>query len=168
MVRRCSLNASCCHALSNDKKLFILPKATFSAVVVILFSIPAWFSAACNPVQGGVDANDYLIWRHVMKRIATSIMAGALLCGTTAALASPHLTPQECNDYPFKQPVGEVTHAQLIQELSELEDVGYDPGSNDVYYPSELMSAERKVHAEYQRDCMPRTHAGVPQSSPTE
>jgi hypothetical protein len=103
-----------------------------------------------------------------MKSIATSVMACALLCGTTAAFASPHLSPQECNDYPFKQPVGEVTHTQLIQELSELEAVGYDPSRNDIDYPSDLRSAERKVQAEYQRDCMPQTHSEVPQSSPVE
>jgi Domain of unknown function (DUF4148) len=103
-----------------------------------------------------------------MKSIATSVMACALLCGTTAAFASPHLSPQECNDYPFKQPVGEVTHAQLIQELAVLEAVGYIPGGDELNYPSELRSAQRKVHAEYQRDCMPQTHAEVPPSSPAE
>jgi hypothetical protein len=103
-----------------------------------------------------------------MKKMTTSIMTCALLCGTTAAFASPHLTPQECNDYPFKQPVGEVTHAQLMQELSELEAVGYVPGGDELDYPSELMSAERKVHAEYQKDCMPQTHAEVSQLSPAE
>jgi hypothetical protein len=103
-----------------------------------------------------------------MKRIATSFIACALLFGTTAALADPHLTAQQCNDYPFRQPAGEVTHAQLMQELSELEAVGYEPAGDDFNYPSDLMSAERKVQAEYKRDCMPQAHAAAPPSSPTE
>jgi hypothetical protein len=103
-----------------------------------------------------------------MPKIAASILTCALLLSTTAALASPHLTPQQCSDYPFRQPTGEVTHAQLMQELSELEAVGYDPAQNDDEYPSNLMSAEEKVHAEYQRDCVPQTRAAAPGSSQTE
>ena len=40
-------------------------------------------------------------------------------------MAAPHLTPQQCNDYPFTQLKGEVTHKQLMRELGELEAVGY-------------------------------------------
>jgi hypothetical protein len=35
------------------KKLFTIPQATFSAVVVMLFSIPAWLSPDSNLVQEG-------------------------------------------------------------------------------------------------------------------
>lgn len=83
----------------------------------------------------------------------TAIVSAFLLVSATTALAAPRLTPQQCNDFPFKQPVGEITHAQLIQELSELEAVGYDPGINDVYYPRDLQAAERKLRTEYRHDC---------------
>jgi Domain of unknown function (DUF4148) len=76
-----------------------------------------------------------------------------LLSASTLALAAPHLTPEQCNDYPFKQPVGEVTHAQLMQELGELEAVGYQPEGASIYYPSDIRSAEKKLNAEYRRDC---------------
>ncbi|CAB3783651.1 DUF4148 domain-containing protein [Pararobbsia alpina] len=100
-----------------------------------------------------------------MKRITTPLIACLLLCGSSVALAAPHLTPQQCNDYPFKQPTGEITHAQLKQELEELEAVGYDPSGDNINYPSELMTAEAKVQAEYRQDCLPLTQAATPQPS---
>lgn len=83
--------------------------------------------------------------------------AGALflLAVGTTATAAPRLTPEQCNSYPFKQPVGEVTHAQLKQELAELEAVGYDQGINDVCYPRDIQRAEKKLHAKYLRECKP-------------
>jgi hypothetical protein len=83
------------------------------------------------------------------------VASAILLTVGTAAIAAPTLTPQQCNSYPFKQPVGEVTHAQLVQELAELEAVGYSPGENDVFYPRDIQRAERKLRAEYHRDCKP-------------
>jgi hypothetical protein len=54
-----------------------------------------------------------------------NVVASAILLTVgTAAIAAPRLTPQQCDSYPFKQPVGEVTHAQLMQELGELEALG--------------------------------------------
>ena len=87
----------------------------------------------------------------------TAIVSAFLLGSATTALAAPQLTPQQCNDFPFKQPVGEITHAQLEQQLAELEAVGYDPGFNDVYYPRNLRTAERKLRAEYRQDCGTRS-----------
>ena len=97
-----------------------------------------------------------------MKHFAKAITAAALLTVSAAGWASPGLTPQQCNDYPFTRLKTEVTHKQLMNELSELEAVGYDPGANDDYYPADLMAAEKKLRAEYRRDCasssgMPRT-----------
>lgn len=87
-------------------------------------------------------------------RLNIVVSAILLTVGATAS-AAPRLTPLQCNDYPFKQPVGEVTRAQLMQELAELEAVGYDPGANDVYYPNDIQRAEKKLRAEYRRDCTP-------------
>jgi hypothetical protein len=93
---------------------------------------------------------------NALTRISLSCV---LLSASTLALASPHLTPEQCNNYPFKQPVGEITHAQLMQELGELEAVGYQPegASND--YPSDIWSAQEKLRAEYRRDCTPPVQA---------
>lgn len=80
---------------------------------------------------------------------ATTIMISA------AANASPHLTPAECHDYPFVPQAHPITHRQTIEELNELEAVGYDPGYIDYAYPSKLQTAEAALHQEYERDCLP-------------
>lgn len=87
----------------------------------------------------------------------TAIVSAFLLVSATTALAAPQLTPQQCNDFPFIQPLGEITHAQLEQQLAELEAIGYYPGTNDVYYPRDLRAAERKLRTEYRQDCGSRS-----------
>ncbi|MBN3786866.1 DUF4148 domain-containing protein [Burkholderia sp. Ac-20353] len=47
----------------------------------------------------------------------------------TGVFAAPTLTLQQCSDYPFVRTQGPVTHRQLINELRELEAVGYDPSA---------------------------------------
>jgi len=89
-----------------------------------------------------------------MKFKLKFIISTALLLASASALATPGLTPAECNDYPFKPLSHEVTHAQLMRELSELESVGYNPGANDNEYPSDIQLAEQKLQAEYTRDCV--------------
>lgn len=98
-----------------------------------------------------------------MRFFRTTILS-SLLFASGAVIASPSLTPQQCNDYPFRQPRGEITHAQLMQELAELEAVGYDPTADDNDYPTDLMSAEGKLQAEYRRDCAPQTDGGPPRT----
>ena len=97
-----------------------------------------------------------------------SAIYATLFITSTAAIAGPHLTSQQCNDYPFRQPVGEVTHAQLIQELAELEAVGYNPGGEDPNYPADLMRAKKKLRTEYGQDCTSQTHAADPQPTRSE
>jgi hypothetical protein len=111
---------------------------------------------------------DDFIWRTEMKNFCKIAISGTLLLGSAVAFASPHLTSQQCNDYPFRQPVGEITHAQLMQELSELEAVGYNPGGTDATYPTELMHAEKKLRAEYRQDCTPQAHATAQSGSRSE
>jgi hypothetical protein len=82
------------------------------------------------------------------------LVALSVLVASASAVASPHLTSQQCNDYPFKPLKKEVTHAQLQQELAELEAVGYDPSHDDIEYPQDLQSAQRRLSKEYARDCM--------------
>jgi hypothetical protein len=97
-----------------------------------------------------------------MKHLEKTVAAAVLLTVSAAVWASPGLTPQQCNDYPFTQLKTEVTHKQLMNELAELEAVGYDPNSNDNYYPSELMAAQKKLAAEYRKDCAPS--GGMPRT----
>lgn len=93
-----------------------------------------------------------------MKTNLHVIASAILMSLSTAVLAAPNLTPQQCNDYPFVHPAGDVTHAQVMQELSELEAVGYRPTPDDPYYPRRIERAERKLQVEYRQDCMPVKH----------
>jgi hypothetical protein len=84
------------------------------------------------------------------------VAASAILFAvSTAALAAPHLTPQECNSFPFARSTGEVTHQQLVQELDELESVGYLVNEDNAYYPNDILRAKRKLWTEYRQDCKP-------------
>ncbi len=94
------------------------------------------------------------------KKLKTLYMgiACALLAGASAAQGAPHLTPQECHAYPFNKVSQSVTHHDLMQELGELEAVGYEPNASEYTYPSPVTVAEQKLHAEYRRDCLPVAH----------
>lgn len=80
------------------------------------------------------------------------ILFVSLFAFASSALADLHLSPQQCNEYPFK-PAATVTQRGLHRELAELEAVGYRPYSSDVYYPDDIQKAERKLRAVYRRDC---------------
>jgi Domain of unknown function (DUF4148) len=90
-----------------------------------------------------------------MKRGIKAVFAMLLLVGGVPVMAGSKLTPAECNDYPFKPVIGEITHAQLVQELAELESVGYQPDQEDFYYPRNLQAAQARLHAKYIADCAP-------------
>jgi Domain of unknown function (DUF4148) len=90
-----------------------------------------------------------------MKRGVKAAISMMLLLGSVSAMAGNKLTPEQCNDYPFKPVVGEITHAQLVQELAELESVGYEPYKNDYYYPNQLQEAQARLQAKYVADCAP-------------
>jgi hypothetical protein len=100
-----------------------------------------------------------------MNLASKTALLAVLVIASASVMAAPHLTPQECNDYPFKPLKSEVTHAQLEQELAELEAVGYDPSENDEEYPDDLEMAEGKLRAEYRRDCRPSAAKPETQSS---
>jgi hypothetical protein len=90
-----------------------------------------------------------------MKLLSKTAAVTLLTLCSASAFAAKGLTPQECNDYPFMPLKAEVTHAQLQQELAELEAVGYNPSEDDEYYPSDLELADKKLQAEYRADCVP-------------
>lgn len=108
-----------------------------------------------------------------MNPLSKAAVVALLAVCSASAFAGQHLTPQQCNDYPFTPLKGEVTHAQLMRELAELESVGYDPAEDDEYYPHDLHVAQRKLWAEYHADCqatsaqtVPGTAANVTQEMP--
>jgi hypothetical protein len=100
-----------------------------------------------------------------MNLASKTALLALLVSASASVMAAPHLTLQECNDYPFKPLKSEVTHAQLEQELAELEAVGYDPSQDDEEYPNDLQIAEGKVQSEYRRDCRPSAAMTETQSS---
>jgi hypothetical protein len=45
----------------------------------------------------------------------------------------------------------QVTRAEVLHELQELESVGYNPSMiNDPYYPTDIQAAEQKLQAKHQ------------------
>ncbi|NIF88017.1 DUF4148 domain-containing protein [Burkholderia sp. Cy-637] len=83
-----------------------------------------------------------------------ALLCAGLLAVGIAAHAAP-LTPQQCGDYPFVKMKGPVTHAQIVNELSELESVGYQPSAgDDSDYPDDIDSAQQRLMQKYQRDCV--------------
>ncbi|MGF6726526.1 hypothetical protein P3T43_005916 [Paraburkholderia sp. GAS41] len=94
-----------------------------------------------------------------MNRFAKSLATVVLLTVSAAGWAAPGLTPQQCNDYPFKRIKTEITHQQLQTELAELEAVGYQPNTDNVDYPANIVRAEKKLRAEYRQDCAGAPHA---------
>lgn len=69
-------------------------------------------------------------------KLSTTVACMLLACASTAAFAGPRLTPQECRAYPFVHTGHDVTHADLVRELTELEQVGYNPAHASPYTPT--------------------------------
>ncbi|RFU48127.1 DUF4148 domain-containing protein [Paraburkholderia sp. DHOC27] len=90
-----------------------------------------------------------------MKLTTRTVLMALMLAGSTSAMAAPHLTPHQCNSYPFKPLKGEVTHKQLMRELAELEAQGYMPGVDNADYPADIEAAQAKLQAQYRADCLP-------------
>lgn len=89
-----------------------------------------------------------------MKLTCRTAACTLLMLVSASAFASSRLTPQQCNDYPFKPLNGPATHAQLMNELAELESVGYDPSAgDDDNYPNDIQQAEQRLQVKYHADC---------------
>lgn len=95
-----------------------------------------------------------------MNALFKAAGCSVLMLASMSIFAASKLTPQQCNDYPFTQLHGPVTHKQLENELSELESVGYQPSAGDDNdYPDDLEHAEKLLRTKYHADC------GVPPST---
>ena len=91
-----------------------------------------------------------------MKTALKLLVLSQLLLVSTISFAGEALTAQQCNDYPFVHPRGPVTHAQVMNELYELEGAGYDASAPNASYPDNLDDAQKRLSAEYARDCAVR------------
>lgn len=100
-----------------------------------------------------------------MKLTTRMVLMTVMLAGSASVMAAPHLTPKECNSYPFKPLKTEVTHKQLMRELAELEAQGYNPGVDDASYPANLETAQHKLQAQYRADCLPAQPVNSAQGS---
>jgi hypothetical protein len=100
-----------------------------------------------------------------MKTLIRATAFALLVVASAPAFASSGLTPQQCNDYPFTKLTRPVTHEQLMNELSELESVGYEPFPGDIYYPTDLQNAEQRLQAKYQQDCGQPQHMASQRAS---
>jgi hypothetical protein len=88
-----------------------------------------------------------------MKTALKLLVLSQLLLVSTISIAGEALTAQQCNDYPFVHTRGPVTHAQVMNELYELEAAGYDASAPNAPYPDNLNDAQKRLSAEYAQDC---------------
>ncbi|WP_043286354.1 hypothetical protein [Paraburkholderia oxyphila] len=88
----------------------------------------------------------------ILKR-AVPLIPLVLMTASSLACAAGHLTPQQCNSYPFKPAHGALSSDDVARELNELASVGYRP-SIDNYSP-DIADARAKLNAEYVKDCAP-------------
>jgi hypothetical protein len=65
----------------------------------------------------------------------------ALICTTLAlALAAPAISFAQASNAP-------VTRAEVRADLIQLENAGWRPSAEDVYYPADIQAAEARVHS---------------------
>ena len=99
-----------------------------------------------------------------MKTPLKYVLPLGLMMASACAMASDRLTRNQCNSYPFKPTNGEVTHRDLMRELTELEAVGYRQGVDN--YSLDITDARARLMAKYATDCKPDQHAAsVPPSN---
>ncbi|WP_321814121.1 MULTISPECIES: hypothetical protein [unclassified Paraburkholderia] len=91
---------------------------------------------------------------NIRSSLLPFVTAIAVLTLSFNASAATGLSRQQCASYPFKKTAGEVTHADLMRELGELEVRGYQPGSDNWIYPADLNTAEKNLAVDYKRDCL--------------
>ena len=88
-----------------------------------------------------------------MNAILKRALPLLLMAASSLAFADSHLTPQECNSYPFKPAHGALSRADIAREMKELASVGYRPALDN--YSPDIADARAKLDAEYSKDCMP-------------
>ena len=88
-----------------------------------------------------------------MNALFKAAACTAMMLASVSVFAAAKLTPQQCNAYPFKPLHAPATHAQLLNELTELESVGYTITGDEDDYPRNLERAEKLLHAKYLADC---------------
>ena len=89
----------------------------------------------------------------MMNAFLKRVVPLALMALNSLACAAGHLTPQQCNSYPFKPAHGALSSDDVARELNELASVGYRPGIDN--YSPDIADARAKLNAEYAKDCAP-------------
>lgn len=92
----------------------------------------------------------------ILKRAAPLV----LMAASSLACAAGHLTPQQCNSYPFKPAHGALSSDDVARELDELTSVGYRPGTDN--YSPDIADARARLNAEYAKDCTGPSTANQP------
>ncbi|RKP48167.1 hypothetical protein [Trinickia fusca] len=88
-----------------------------------------------------------------MNHVIRFVAGVGFVLASAGVFATPKLTPQQCNDYPFVKPRGSPTHDQVVNEQVELQAFGYD--SDEDPYPSNFEAARRRLWQAYAVDCKP-------------
>jgi hypothetical protein len=99
----------------------------------------------------------------MLNAILKRAVALALMTASSLACAAGHLTPQQCNSYPFKPTHGALSSDDVARELNELVSVGYRPGTDN--YSPDIADARAKLNAEYVKDCTPGQSAASQSST---
>jgi hypothetical protein len=98
-----------------------------------------------------------------MNAILKRTLPLVLMAASSLAFAAGHLTPQECNSYPFKPAHGALSKDDVAREMKELASVGYHPALDN--YSPDIADARAKLNAEYARDCVPAQSAASSSST---
>ncbi len=95
--------------------------------------------------------------RFVDQPLRALVVAGAMLIATSASVYAQTSTEPAAH---------QITRAEVLHELEELEAVGYNPAlGDDVNYPDDIQAAEAKVAAKHQAER--NAVEGVVQTGPT-
>jgi Domain of unknown function (DUF4148) len=84
-----------------------------------------------------------LLNRVCIRSVSVSLMNGAAMLLTSTCLYAQTLPKSEPH---------QVTRAEVLRELKELESVGYRPAPNDIYYPADLQEALQRLEVRHQAE----------------
>lgn len=78
-----------------------------------------------------------------ISSVPRSLISGAAMLLTSTCLYAQTI-PQSTSH--------QITRAEVLRELKELESVGYRPVPNDLYYPADIQEAEQRLGAKRQAE----------------
>lgn len=102
--------------------------------------------------------------KSLIKTVA--FVAVAAVPALAFSQQQPQTQYQTQNQVAQTQTNGPLTRAQVRQELSKLESVGYRPSMNDQYYPDDIQAAEARLNAEQTSGYGPATNGSSQSGGP--